>query len=136
MMEPISMIVGALVAGASAALKDTACQAIKDTYQGLKTLIVQYWKCKTEADVQINGKEAKMFLDALESDPTGFYKPLEKKLIEIMSEPEPALIEQAHRLIKLLDEAGQLPKKYSVTLGGKSQGVQIGDNNTQNNNFN
>ena len=39
-MDPISMIVGALVAGATVALKDTAAQAIKDAYAGLKSLIV------------------------------------------------------------------------------------------------
>lgn len=38
-MEPVSIIVAALVAGAAAAFKDTAAQAIKDAYAGFKTLI-------------------------------------------------------------------------------------------------
>lgn len=38
-MEPISLIVTALTAGAVAAVKDTAEKGVKDTYQGLKTLI-------------------------------------------------------------------------------------------------
>lgn len=38
-MDPVSAIVGALIAGASAALKDTANQAIKDAYAGLKRLL-------------------------------------------------------------------------------------------------
>jgi hypothetical protein len=38
-MEPISLILGALTAGAVAAAKDTAKKGVKDTYEGLKTLI-------------------------------------------------------------------------------------------------
>lgn len=39
-MDPISAIVGALVAGATAAASDTASQVVKDAYQGLKTLLI------------------------------------------------------------------------------------------------
>jgi hypothetical protein len=46
-MEPISIIITALGAGAIAATKDTAGTAVKDAYQGLKTLI----KKKFEGDV-------------------------------------------------------------------------------------
>lgn len=42
-MEPISLMVAALVAGATTALKDTAAVAVKDAYQGLKTLIQRKW---------------------------------------------------------------------------------------------
>lgn len=45
-MDPISMIIAALGAGAIAATKDTAGTAVKDAYQGLKTLI----KKKLEGD--------------------------------------------------------------------------------------
>ena len=38
-MEPLSLIVAALLAGAAAAAKDTTSTAIKDGYQGLKVLI-------------------------------------------------------------------------------------------------
>ena len=38
-MEPISLILAALVAGATAATKDTAGAAVKDAYEGLKALI-------------------------------------------------------------------------------------------------
>ena len=46
-MDPISLILAALGAGALAAAKDTAGTAVKDAYQGLKTLI----KKKFEGDV-------------------------------------------------------------------------------------
>ena len=46
-MDPISLILAALGAGALAGAKDTAGTAVKDAYQGLKTLI----KKKFEGDV-------------------------------------------------------------------------------------
>ena len=39
-MDPVSLLVAALAAGASAALQDTVSQAVKDAYgQGLKSLL-------------------------------------------------------------------------------------------------
>lgn len=54
-MDPISMIVMALAAGAAAALKSTAEQAIQDTYLGFKTLIQSRYK--------------QVSIDMLENDP-------------------------------------------------------------------
>lgn len=48
-MDPVSAIVGALVAGATAAASDTASQAIKDAYQGLKTLLTDTYKLASTA---------------------------------------------------------------------------------------
>ena len=42
-MEPISMLVTAIVSGAAAALEPTAGQAVKDAYAGLKALIKRKW---------------------------------------------------------------------------------------------
>lgn len=132
-MEPISILVSALVAGASPAVKDIANQAIKDTYQGLRALVIQHWKsCDDSPDNKI---EAEMFLNNLERDPEGFKNPLERKLNEIMFEPDTALIEQAQQLEKLLKEAGFISGKYNVKMGDNSQGVQIGNGNIQTNTF-
>ena len=38
-MDPISVIVGALVSGAAAALKDGAVSAVKSAYEGLREVI-------------------------------------------------------------------------------------------------
>lgn len=48
-MDPVSAIVGALVAGATAAASDTASQAIKDAYQGLKILLTDTYKLASTA---------------------------------------------------------------------------------------
>src|SRR5215210_7285808 len=43
-MDPISIIVAALAAGAVAGLKPTAEQAVKDTYAGIKALIQRKYR--------------------------------------------------------------------------------------------
>ena len=48
-MDPVSAIAAALIAGATAAATDTASQAIKDAYQGLKTLLVDGYKMASAA---------------------------------------------------------------------------------------
>ncbi len=127
-MEPISLIVGALVMGASEALKETASQAVQDSYQGLKSLVVEHWRSsKSEG-------EANILLEQLENDPETFQTPVEKTMQKIMPEPDPVLLEKAQALYKLIDETGFNARKYEVTVS-KSQGVQVGDNNTQNNTF-
>ena len=49
-MEPISLILAALVAGVTAAAKDTAGKAVKDAYEGLKSLIKKKFADKGKAD--------------------------------------------------------------------------------------
>ena len=55
-MEPISLIFTALVAGAVAAAKDTAEQGVKDTYQGLKTLIKRKFANDALAQAMVEAK--------------------------------------------------------------------------------
>ncbi|NCQ93443.1 MAG: hypothetical protein GPI94_22925, partial [Microcystis aeruginosa LG13-03] len=55
-MEPISLIVTALVAGAVAAAKDTAEKGVKDTYQGLKTLIKRKFANDALAQAMVEAK--------------------------------------------------------------------------------
>ncbi len=48
-MEPISAITAALIAGATAAASGTASDAVKDAYQGLKTLLMDGYKIASTA---------------------------------------------------------------------------------------
>ncbi len=123
------MIVGALVAGASTALKDTASQAVKDSYQGLKTLVIQHWKAKAKDDAKAEDR-AKMLFDELERNPEVYEKPLESKLNEIIPKPETALIKQAQQLKKLLKEAGYSPGIDIINVGDNNNNIQIGNKNT------
>ena len=55
-MEPISLIVTALTAGAVAAAKDTAEKGVKDAYQGLKTLIKRKFANDALAQAMVEAK--------------------------------------------------------------------------------
>lgn len=48
-MDPVSIVVSALVVGMAAGLKPTAEQAVKDAYQGLKTIIQDKYKIHLES---------------------------------------------------------------------------------------
>jgi len=58
-MEPVSMILAALAAGAAAAAKDTASQAVKDGYASLKALIAKRFAGKPEAEMALTQHEKK-----------------------------------------------------------------------------
>jgi hypothetical protein len=93
-MDPLSVIVAALVAGAAAAAKDTAGAAIKDSYQGLKGLIQEKLAGRPAAAV---------VLEEHEKDPATYEAPLKKKLTEAAADQDAAILQAARTL---LEQAG------------------------------
>ena len=133
-MEPIYLLVGAIVAGSAAALKETANQAVKDVYLGLKTAIIYKWKKGVGSNEEKLEQEATILLESLESDPETFLTPFKKKLSVAIPNPSEDLINQALKLQELIDEEGFKQGKYEVVLNN-CKGVQVGNDNTQINNF-
>ena len=66
-MEPVSAIVGALIAGASAALNETANQAVKDAYAGLKRVLKDAYSFASLALIEKQPDNA-TFKDAAEAE--------------------------------------------------------------------
>ncbi|TBD71602.1 hypothetical protein [Rhizobium ruizarguesonis] len=64
-MDPISAIVGALIAGATAAMSDVASKGIVDAYEGLKSLIATRFKRKAALEMVEEAPESKAAHDAL-----------------------------------------------------------------------
>ncbi|MFP4650990.1 MAG: hypothetical protein ACLFM4_01035 [Phormidium sp.] len=122
-MDSLSLILAALVAGASQA----AGKAIPDAYKGLKALI----KRKFSGE-----KTAEVILDEYEADPDTYEAPLKKKLVETGVDKDKEIVEAAKTLLKQLEDVGIVSQKYQVQFEGEVKGGQIGDNNTQTNNFN
>lgn len=134
-MDPISIIVGALVAGASESVRSNASQAVSDAYQGLKTLIVDKWKSSgAQEDVAEKETEAKIFLKQVEEDPETYKAFLQTKLQKVMPEPPAEVLGKASEFTELLKQAG-LTSGDQINVSG-SQGVQIGSGNNQTNTFN
>ena len=68
-MDPITVIVAALAAGAAAGLKPTAEQAIKDAYAGLKALILaRYNRAAPALDQLEQAPESKARRAVVEED--------------------------------------------------------------------
>ncbi len=121
-MEPLSLILAALVAGAAKAASDVA----PDAYVGLKALI----KRKFAGDAK-----AEMVLEEHELDPQTYEAPLKKKLTEAAVDQDHVILKAAQELMEQLNPEESASGKYQVTFQGEAKGVQVGDGNTQTNTF-
>ena len=111
-MEPISMIIGALVAGAVAASKDVAEQAIKDTYAGLRALLKRKF-----------GESSKLAraVDDLDSDPQDkqYKESASHRIQEAEAHKDQEVVAQAKELLDLLKAKGEITEAtYQVTVQG------------------
>ena len=116
-MDPVTVIVSALVAGAAAGAKDTASQAVKDAYNGLKTLIQQRFSGKPEAEMALAQHEKK---------PEVWEAPLKDALVNTGVDKDKAILQSAEKLLKLVQPQQVGMGKYSVQIG-EAQGVVVGD---------
>ncbi|MEH2211435.1 MULTISPECIES: hypothetical protein [unclassified Nostoc] len=94
-MEPISLIIAALGAGAIAAAKDTAGTAVKDAYQGLKALI----KKKLEGDVL-----GQAMVDAKPEEIKQAEGLLKDKITKAGADRDAAIIQAAQELLNQVKE--------------------------------
>lgn len=125
-MDPVTLIEGALAAGALAGTKDTASSAVKDAYNGLKEL----------AKRRLAGRpDAELVLAKHETAPETWKAPLIAELVDVEAGHDRDLIKAAQALMSLIDEKGARTGVYAVDARG-AQGVQIGDHNRQDNLFN
>jgi len=118
LMDPIRFLLAALAAGAAAATKDTASQAMKDAYAGLKALVKKRFEKKPQAE---------MALAEYEKDPDTWHKPLQKSLVETEADRDEAIVRQAELLLKLVNPQQASQGKYNVQIGD-GKGIVIGDN--------
>ena len=124
-MDPVTLIVTALAAGAAQGLTDAATTAVRDAYQSLKTKV---------AARLVGTPTQEIILAEHAKDPDTWKAPLTAALTDTGAVTDPTVVEAAQRLMALLDNAGTRTGKYTVDLRG-AQGVQVGDHNTQTNTF-
>ena len=125
-MDPISLVISALVAGATAAVKDTAGQAVKDAYNGLKTLLKGKFAGKPAAEVA---------LDKHEEKPEVWKEPLKEALAETGAGQDVEVIKAAQELLKQVDPDGTKSGKYNTTIHGNVYGMIQGDHAELTQNF-
>jgi hypothetical protein len=128
-MDPITLIVAALVAGAATGaldeVKDSAKAGVKAAYAKLRAL----------ATKRVAGNQgAEAALAEIEADPDTWKAPLAAKLTQLGAADDADLVGAAQAFMDLIDEAGAKAGKYNVTIAN-SQGVQVGDQGFQINKF-
>ena len=112
-MEPISLIIAALVAGAAKAAGDVA----PDAYNGLKALI----KGKFAGE-----PKAEMVLEEYEADPETYEAPLKKKLAEVGVDKDEAIIKAAQDVVNQLKEQLGAQQLINQTQINTSSGNIVG----------
>jgi hypothetical protein len=123
-MDEISVVVGALMAGAAKGLTDSAQAALTGAYAALRDRLVRLLSRRGRGEV----------VDRFEADPEGGEVELREELAASGAAVDPEVIEAARRVWALVDPAGAGAGKYQVDLR-HAKGVQVGDHNTQINRF-
>jgi hypothetical protein len=104
-MDPLSLVLGALAAGALKGVGETATGAIKDAYGALRDLVARKLRGRGSAEV---------ILDEHAKDPDTYAAPMEKQLRESGVAEDPSVIEAAQKLMALLDPQGAATGQYNV----------------------
>ena len=101
-MDPITLILSALAAGAAAGSKDTASEAIKDAYHGLKVLVQRHFSGKPKAEMALHDYEKK---------PDVWKEPVKEALTEAGVDKDEAIIKAAQALMTKVDPQAAGPGK-------------------------
>jgi hypothetical protein len=118
-VDPITLIVAALVAGAAAGLKDTASAAVKDAYSGLRSLIRSRFGHHDQAlDEQLAAVDQKP-----DTDPA----PLAEKLRSAGAGDDAELVQAARALLAKADPDGKWQRQIQNITISNSKGV-VGSN--------
>jgi RIP homotypic interaction motif len=130
-MDPITLIVSALAAGASAGtvdeLQDEVKDRIKAAYGKLRDLLGRRFR-------EAGTPNAEGTLADYEDDPETYQKGLSKKLTAAGADTDAGILSAAQALLDLVGKQGLTAGKYNVAITG-AKGVQVGDHNTQTNTF-
>jgi hypothetical protein len=120
-MDPVTVIVDALAAGAAAGAKDSASSAVVDAYTGLKAL------ARKRLGRQPDGE---LVLARHEQAPDTWQAPLALELAAAAAGQDDELITAAKTLLSLMGEPGAMTGNQVVDARG-AYGVQVGTRNTQ-----
>ena len=112
-MDPISLILAAMVAGTTKAASDV----VPDVYYALKALI----KSKFAGE-----PKAEMLLEEYETDPETYEAPLKKELAEAGADQDEEIVKAAQELLKQLKPEDSAAGKFNLKVTGDIKGI-VGD---------
>lgn len=122
-MDQVTLVEGAMAAGALSGMKDTASQAVKDAYGALKAKIKDRFSGNAKAE---------LILAEHETAPQTWGSPLMVELASAGADRDADILAAAQALMKLVDPAGYQSGKYNVD-NSTIRNSQLGDHNTQHN---
>jgi hypothetical protein len=125
-MSGVELILDAVAAGATAGVTDATGAAVRDAYTGLREML-RHW-------LTSRGEQALQTLDAGQAGSVGWQLRLSEDLIRSGADRDERLLAAARELLDRVEAAGGRTEVRRVDLRG-AQGVQLGSNNTQHNNF-
>jgi hypothetical protein len=107
-MDPVTLIVTALTAGAAAGGQSVVTEAIKDAYTGLKALIKRKFAGKPSAEVALTEHE---------NDPQTWQAPLKKALLQEHLDQDAEILQAAQALLDQL-QAQPGGEQYTQSIIG------------------
>ncbi|MFD1210742.1 hypothetical protein ACFQ36_01635 [Arthrobacter sp. GCM10027362] len=117
-MDPVTLIVAALAAGAARSAEGVAEQSLKDAYAGLKNLVKKFFKDRPAAE---------MVLEEHGTDPATYQAPLEKQVRESGAAQDAQVLEAAKKLLAVADPEGTRAGVYNIgTIKADRGGVAAG----------
>jgi hypothetical protein len=116
-VDPVTLIVTALVAGAAAGAKDTATAAIKEAYATFKSMIKK----------RLSGDFAAEVVEKHEKSPEAYASALKEEITAAGLDKDSDVLAAAQALVDGAEAAGVEVKKISQIASG-SQNVQTADN--------
>ena len=128
-MDPITLIVTAIVAGVAAAAKPTAEQAVKDAYAGLKELIRRRFADDGDVTAALAQVEKK-------PESAGRQETLKEELADAGAGQDADVLEAAKELLALLEAHGAGPAQSATADHGSAaatgrSAAAVGDGNIQ-----
>jgi hypothetical protein len=118
-MDPVSLIVTAVVAGLAAGAGEVAKAGIKDAYDLFMARLRSKVTGHEDAQAALSGVEKK-------PDSAGRQATLKEELEAIGAADDKDLVSLAQDVLRKLDEPGAQAGKYNITISG-GQGFVIGD---------
>lgn len=112
-MEPVTLILTALTTGAAIGAAGVGENAIKDAYNGLKTVIQRKFAGKDKAQ-----RTLEEYLD----DPDTYEKPLEKQLRETGATEDEEILHAAQKLMALAKPEQAAQGVYNIQVNGNVYG--------------
>ena len=112
-MDPVTVIISALSAGAILALQDTAGKAVKDSYEGLVQLVNRKFSKNPKAKTALNNHKKK---------PQASRKNLKKALEETKATEDKEILIAAEKLLELISKHNSSISN-DLVINGDAQGV-------------